>query len=232
MPLPKGLKNNSTKKIKTEWDQTEFDKNAKKLIEKIPVEISDILVKTAPIFVSTAARWTPPSMGKSTIEKKFYERPYLILARLVKGGYAKMKPTKEDVEQYKRKMVYKVLDTRKGKPKGTAYAYCKTKGELKRLLKIETRGLARVMWGTDLESIGAQIPSSILRLIKKAQKLKHLNFNEINISSEEDETTLNVINSAKNIDSIASMAKAQGFKKIMNAIMKELKKLVDKDEEL
>ena len=55
--------------------------------------------------------------------------------------------TKEDAEQLRKyKMKFKVLNTKKGTPKGTAFAYTKTIGQAKKAAKIANRGLSRVMW--------------------------------------------------------------------------------------
>lgn len=55
--------------------------------------------------------------------------------------------TKEDAEQLrKHKMKFKVLNTKKGVAKGTAFAYTKTVSQAKKASKIANRGLSRVMW--------------------------------------------------------------------------------------
>lgn len=229
---PKGLRTNSTKNIKLDWNTEEFEQNVNRIIEEIPDEIGDILKDSAPVFVKAAARYTPPSIGKNIIEKKHYERPYLVLSRLVNGGYSKYKATKQDIEQLRAGMIYKILDTRKGKPKGAAYAYCKRKGDLKKLIKIKTRGLARVMWGKDLPNIGQSIPNTLLNLIKKADKLSNLNFNQIDVVNNDDESTLNITNNAKNVENYGRMAESQGYKKSLNFIMKKLKEIAERDIEV
>lgn len=61
-------------------------------------------------------------------------------------GYAKQTATEADKAALKAGKIYKVLNTKAGAKKGQAFAYCKTKQEVKRAKKIETRGLSRVMW--------------------------------------------------------------------------------------
>lgn len=230
--IPKGLKTNSSKKVRMDWNTEEFEKRAKKLIDDIPENLEDILVESAPDFVKGAFKWTPPSMGKNTIDKKYFTRPILILIRLIRGGYYNDKPTDEDIRQFKAGMVYKVLNTKAGVPKGTAYAYCKTKGAAKKAAKIETRGLSRVMWGKNLGDIGAEVPATLQRLLRKSSVLGSLNLNEVNIKKEQDETTLNITNDVAKIERYARIAESQGYKKVLSSIMKRLKKLADKDVEL
>lgn len=129
-------------------------------------------------------------------------------------------------------MIYKVLNTRSGAKKDDAYAYCKRKGELKKLIKISTRGLARVMWGKDLPRIGVSVPSSLLNLMKKSNKLNTLNFNEINLDKSNDETALNITNRAKNIENYGKMAESQGYKKVINYIMRRLKEIAGRNKEV
>ena len=129
-------------------------------------------------------------------------------------------------------MVYKVLNTKSGVKKGEPYAYCKTKGQAKKLAKIRTRGLARIMWGKNLEQIGAKTPNSILRLIRKSPDVNSLNYSRQYIINSNQETSLIFENSAKFIDRISDIAKRQGFKKIMNAILRDLKQMANKDHEV
>lgn len=137
--IPKGLKSTSSRKIRLDWDTSEFEKKVNDLIQQIPEELEDILIDSAPEFVKGAIKWTPPCMGKNTIDKKYFTRPILVLIRLIRGGYPGMKASTEDIQQYKAGMVYKILYTKSGKPKGTAYAYCKTKSQAKKASQILTR---------------------------------------------------------------------------------------------
>jgi hypothetical protein len=230
--IPKGLKPNSSRSIRFDWNTEEFEKNLEELRKEIQFDTKDILIRNAPKFTEAAAKYTPPTLGKNTIEKTRYERPVLVLSRLVNGGYSDFKPTQEDINQLRKKMVYKVLYTKAGVPKGTAYAYCKTKGQAKKLSKIKTRGLARVMWGKGMEQIGAKTPNSVLRLMKKSPDIASMNYSKQSIINSNDETALIFENSAKFIERIADLAKRQGFKKIMNAILKDLKQMANKDREV
>lgn len=227
--IPKGLKANSSRSIKFDWDTDEFEKNLEELKKEIQFDRKEILIRNAPKFTEAAAKWTPPSLGKNTIDKTKYERPILILSRLVNGGYSNFKPTQEDIVQLRKKMVYKVLYTKAGVPKGTAYAYCKTKGQAKKLSKIKTRGLARIMWGKGLEQIGAKTPNAILRLMKKSPETSSMNYSKQLIINSNSETSLIFRNNAKFIQRIADLAIKQGIKKIMNAIFRDLKQMANKD---
>lgn len=226
--IPRSLKNNSSRNIRFNWSTEEFEKNLEELRNEIKGNTKDILIQNAPKFVEAAAKYTPPTLGKNTIDKAKYERPILVLSRLVNGGYYEYKATQEDINQLRKKMVYKVLNTKSGVKKGTAYAYCKTKGQAKKLSKIRTRGLARIMWGKNLEKIGAKTPNSILRLIKKSPDVNTMNYSKQSIINSNDETSLTFENSAKFIERIADLGKRQGEKKIMNAILRDLKKMADK----
>lgn len=56
------------------------------------------------------------------------------------------------------------------------------------------------------------------------------NYNRIDIkNSNNDEIDLEIENSAERIDSFGKIAENQGYKKIMNAILKELKKLTEEE---
>jgi hypothetical protein len=143
---PRGMKNGSSRSIKFDWDQSEFEQNVKKLLAEIPEKVEDILIKTAPEFSKAAAKYTPPNMGKNSIDKKYYTRPVFALLSLIKGYYKGQKATPEDIKAFRSGMKYKILDTKAGVTKGKAYAYCKNKGEIKKLAQISTRGISRIMW--------------------------------------------------------------------------------------
>lgn len=148
------------------------------------------------------------------------------------AGYAKQTANADDKAAFKAGKIYKVLNTKAGAKAGQAFAYCKTKQEVKRAKKIETRGLSRVMWGKDLPSIGSYIPNTIQRLLNKSSRLKSLNLNEVSITKEDDSTVLHVTNDVRNIERYAKIAQNQGYKKIMSAILRKLKDFVNKDVEL
>lgn len=68
--------------------------------------------------------------------------------------------------------------------------------------------------------------------MNKSQALKKLNLNDVSIIKSTESTTLNVVNKVSRIESYAKIAENQGYKKIMNAIMRKLKQFVNKDVEL
>ena len=88
------------------------------------------------------------------------------------------------------------------------------------------------MWGKNLEQIGAKTPNSIIRLIRKSPDVNSLNYSKQYIINSNEETSLIFENSAKFIDRISDIGKRQGFKKIMNAILRDLKQMANKDYEV
>ena len=73
------------------WDQSEFEKKAEQFLKEVPDAMQQIFIETAPEFSKAAAKYTPPSMGKGSIQKKYFERPVLVLARLINGRVCKTK---------------------------------------------------------------------------------------------------------------------------------------------
>ena len=228
----KPIRSSFAKSVKFNYDMSEFEANAKKVIEDIQHETKNMLIKASTDFADGAAKATPPSIGKASIEKKYWSRPILVLGLLIRNKYPNHKPTKEDYDQYRKKMKYKVLYTKSGIKKGTAFAYTKTKAQAKKAAKIETRGLSRVMWGKNLSSIGATVPNSILRILAKSTKLNNLNFNTVKMISQQDEQGIEITNSVTAIERYAKKAELAGYRKVSNALMKEMKKIAEKPHEL
>lgn len=230
--MAKEIKSNFTRSVKVSWDTEDFEKKLKEVGEKIQEETDDMLVRLSTSFVGGAAKATPPSIGKASIEKKYWTRPILSLALLVRNRYQNFKATKEDYEQYRKKMKYKVLYTKSGVKKGTAWAYTKTKAAAKKAAKIETRGLSRVMWGKNLGDIGAKVPNSLLRILAKSTKLSTLNFNTVKQIKTDEERSVEITNSVKAIERYAKKAELIGYKAVTNSLMRELRGIADKKREV
>lgn len=71
-----------------DYDVSEFEEKANKLMDDIRAESPEILKRTVVVFANAAARFTPPLNGnKNTIPKEKYYRPYVSLLGLVQGKY-------------------------------------------------------------------------------------------------------------------------------------------------
>ncbi len=126
------IKNQFSRGIKFNYDLNEFEKKVNEFMTETQGKTKDILVTVAPDFSNYAAKYTPPDIGKNSIEKKFYTRPILVLSKLLAGEYPDHEPTAEDEEQIKHHMKFKVLYTKTGMKKGTAFAYTKTIAQAKK----------------------------------------------------------------------------------------------------
>lgn len=210
-------------------DTSEFVRRSEELRLQLIREAPDDVKYAAQVFANIAQKNTPPSIGKSTIEKKYYERPYVILLRLIRGGYRGMTATQQDMDEFAHGMIYKVINTNGHKFKdGVPFGYCKSKGQLKAMCRIATRGLMRVMWGKGLDEIGANVPLSIQRLLNKSPLLKQLQYSNVTLTANDDEVTLEIDNRAKNIEKIAGYAKAKALKSTAAALERRVKERIDR----
>lgn len=222
-----------SKSIKFKYNMDEFEKNAEKFIDEALRSGRKILVDTAPEFVKAAVKYTPPDIGKGVIDKKRYDRPILDLLKLLRGEYHGLHGTTEDANQFRNhKMKFKVMYTKAGVKKDTAFAYTKTIGQAKKAARIANRGISRVMWGKDLGAIGAQKPVSLQSLLRKSPNIDKHNFNDVTIKTANDSNILEIINRVTQIERYAQIAERMGYKKITSAIFRELKKMADKQVEL
>jgi hypothetical protein len=221
-------------RVRFDYSLTDFIKKANEVIKEAKAESVKIIQACAAAFANGAAKFTPPSIGKNSIEKKYYERPFVVLLRLIRGGYAGMAATEEDKQQFRNGMIYKVLDTRYPNKfrSNVAFGYCKTKGQLKKLCKIETRGLSRVMWGKDLEEIGVKVPVAIQRLLRKSPKLQSLDFNKNKIIENGDTVAVEIENDVARIERYGKMAEKAGYTNAEKALRVQLRLLAEKQKEL
>lgn len=105
------------------------------------------------VFCQTAAKYTPPNIGRTVIEQKYYTRPIQGLIKLARGGYPRSTFTAQDREALRSGYVFKVLNTKyRAHKRGEAFAYTKGINEAKRLAKIQNRGLARYTWAVAMNT--------------------------------------------------------------------------------
>lgn len=217
-------------KVRFNYDLTDFEQKAREVAKDIREEGLETVKYCANVFANAAAKYTPPSIGKGSIEKKYYDRPYLVLIRLIRGGYGRHRATEEDREQFNNGMVYKVLDTRNGHTK--TFAYCKTKGQLKQLRRIANRGLSRVMWGKNLGDIGVNVPAAITRLMGKSPNLDKLDLNENKIINDGDVVGVEIENKVANVERYAKFAEKKGYDKVRSALAVRLRIIAEKHRNL
>lgn len=108
-------------------------------------------------FAEVAAKYSPPNIGKATIDEKYYYRPIYKLEDLAKGlcrteRGKRLYATKEDYAALRNGMKFKVMNTKHGVRRGTVYAYAKGINEAKRLSRIQNRGLTKYSWGSILNT--------------------------------------------------------------------------------
>ena len=226
------LKSHFSKSIKFDYDIQEFLANIERIINNIQGNTKEILIQASTEFAKAAAKYTPPCIGKNSIEKRFYTRPILVLVKLVKGEYPDYTATQQDIEAMKKKMKYKVLNTKSGVKKGTAFGYCKTKSEAKKMAKIANRGLARVLWGKSLTDIDAKIPNNIVRLMAKAPDMTKKKLSVTTYSSQNEQETVTIQNKFSRLASFGKFAEKHGLKKVSNFINKKVKQLSEQNQEV
>lgn len=119
-------------------------------------------------FSETAAKYTPPNMGKANIDDKYYYRPIYKLRDLAKGlcrlpNGRRLHATKEDFEALRNGYEYKVVNTKYGVKKGTVFAYTKGINQAKRASRIERRGLAKYSWGSMINNTTQDIANQLAK---------------------------------------------------------------------
>lgn len=227
------LPNQFSKTVKFDYDMEQFKANIERLINKIKGNTKEILIEASSEFAKQASKYTPPCIGKNSIEKKYYTRPILVLKTLINGGYADFKATKQDVEQFRiNKMKFKILNTKKGVEKDTAFGYCKTKSQAKKMAKIANRGLARVLWGKSLPEINAQIPNNIFRLMNKSPNMTNKRLSITSYDQKDEEETITINNKFTNLSSFGKLAQKHGLKKVTSYINKKIKQIAEKNQEV
>lgn len=218
----------TVKSVSFEMQTKDFDKDVEKNVALVKAESKNILIASTTQFAAGAATYTPPSMKKAVIEKKYWTRPVKYIPTLIKNNRA----TQEDIEMLRQGYFFKVVYNKAGVKKGTAFAYCKKLSQTKKFAKITTRGLSRVMWGKNLSSIGAKVPTVITSILKRSKDLADVNLNIVRVTSKKDQHIVEIQNAVASIERYAKIALNQGYYRAQKAINKELKKIAEKDKNL
>lgn len=219
----------TVKSVSFQMQTGDFDKAVDSNVELIKKQTKSILISASTQFSAGAATYTPPSMKKAVIEKKYWKRPVAFIPLLIKDG----KATAKDIEMLRQGYLYKVVYTKAGTKKGTAFAYCKKLSQTKKFAKITTRGLSRVMWGKDLHRIGAKVPTVITSIMKRSKDVAKVNLNKVTLKTDkEDIYVVDIENNVKNIQRYAKISLNEGYRRAQKAINKELKKIAQKDKNL
>lgn len=206
-------------------DTSLVEKEINKKITKVRNSLKNIVVNASTQFAAGAATYTPPSLGKATIAKKYWTRPVQYIPTLAKNKRA----TQEDLEKLRQGYLFKVAYTKAGIKKGTAFAYCKKLSQTKKFAKITTRGLSRVMWGKNLPSIGAKIPTVIKSIMKRSKDTNNVELNSVQLVSNDNECHVFISNKVAEIERYSSIAVRQGYKRAEKSMTKEIKQILEKD---
>lgn len=122
-------------------------------------------------FAQTAAKYTPPNIGKANIDQKYYSRPIYNLIDLAKGLIVngrgrRVHATKEDFAALRNGFKFKIINNKYRAPreeKRHAFAYTKGINEAKRLARIERRGLSKYSWGANLNNTQEDVENQLAK---------------------------------------------------------------------
>lgn len=218
----------TVKSVSFNMQTKDFDKAVDHNIALVKAQTKNILIASSTQFAAGAATYTPPSMKKAVIEKKYWTRPVQYIPSLAKNNRA----TQEDIQMLRKGFLFKVVYNKAGVKKGTAFAYCKKLSQTKKFAKITTRGLSRVMWGKNLNSIGAKVPTVITSILKRSKDVAKVNLNKVELKSNKDQHIVQIENAVASIERYAKIALNQGYLRAEKAINKQLKKVAEKDKQL
>lgn len=233
--------------------KSDLPEKTKEYQQEIRQKMPGILAKMAVTYGAKALEYAPPGMtnkkagtsGKK-IAKKFYERNWIYLPDEVKKPNNKL--SKFDLQMMNKKYFYRLESARElsgassksrqvKRRKGTVYFYYfKTLRPLKHWIKIQNRGLLKVMFGLNLESIKQAIPGAIKSLLNKSKNLAKL------VSLNRFTQTQNGLESGLKIENLAfTDLCSQNLQNIVNknaekyaekTAKKELKKIADEEKNL
>lgn len=229
-PKPPKTFRGKKSKIKISGDGTKLIEKVQDLTRFVKNKSGQIMKEIMPDVIHIVARYTPPNIGKNTIEKRFYTRPILYLPDLVRGKIDGHKPNSDDYRQLRSGMKFKVLYTKRGMKRSQAFAYSKTMGQAKKLSKIKNRGISRIAWGKSLPTIGINVPKTVVRLMNKSPNLsstKEFSKAQVSVIGDNDKIIYKITNRVQSIARYGSPAVNQGYKKMHNLYTKRMNEAIN-----
>lgn len=201
---------------------SKFKKNMRQYEKEVQAGLSGVMKKAASSYAVKASQYVPPrANGKwsKNIPAAMYKRKIYPLSALVKKD---AKNRKEYAEKLRQGFRFVVPGKLHGKPHKW---FATTLRNAKKHIRIYNRGLFKVMFGVNLQSIGEAVPPIFQRLLSKSPNLSgHINLNELQLKTG-DEISVKISNKAFGNQSFARQAVYQGDKAAKKTIKKEFEQL-------
>ena len=193
----------SGQKIKLKVDLASFEKNLERMRGETSEEMDKILVTGASAYATSAAKHSPPSLGKPTIDQMFYvngiwyrqsdtaplkgRRPVYDLLELVRSSDSKFR-------SYYGRLVregylYMVKIFRTGKR--PVRKFCRTMAEAEKYAHESYRGLTRAAWGLQFSELSGKMPPAFRKYVSERPELtKKADLNRVSIKRQIHEVTI------------------------------------------
>lgn len=142
--LPAGTQFTVGNQIKTNTKDFQLWADAAKFWQAFAIPTLKSITRT---FLYTASKYTPPNMGKNSIDEKYYSCQIIPIGEAAKNPYMGIVLYKEDWAMYKQGYDFKVIYNKWREPK-KVLGYAKGIRNAKKLARIKNRGLAKYSWGT------------------------------------------------------------------------------------
>ena len=230
----------SGQKIKLKVDLASFKRNLERMRHETAEEMDKILTTGASAYATSAAKHSPPSLGKPTVDPMFYmdgiwyrqsdtaplkgRRPVYDLLELVRSSDSKFR-------SYYGRLVregylYMVKIFRNGKR--PVRKFCKTMAEAEKYAHESYRGLTRAAWGLQFSELSGKMPPAFRKYVSERPELsKMAALNKVGIQRQIHEVTITneAIRSGASFlgstDTNASIAAVRSMNDRINKFMKK-----------
>ena len=181
-------------RLKLEMSMKSFEANMERMRRETVEEVNKVLLTGASAYATSAAKHTPPSLGKAEIDPIYY----------VNGVWVRNASEQREPKQGRRQ-VYDLEElARTEGVKFRSFYGRKAREGYKYLVKIirelseaeryafETyRGITRAAWGLQLANITGKVPPAFRKLIEKRPALSNMaRLNDVTMDAAKHEVTL------------------------------------------
>ena len=192
-------------RLKLEMSMKSFEANMERMRRETVEEVNKVLLTGASAYATSAAKHTPPSLGKAEIDPIYYvngvwvrnaseqrepkqgRRQVYDLEELARTEGVKFRSFygRKAREGYK----YLVKIIRPGKR--IIQKFCRELSEAERYAFETYRGITRAAWGLQLANITGKVPPAFRKLIEKRPALSNMaRLNDVTMDAAKHEVTL------------------------------------------
>ena len=192
-------------RVKLEMSMKSFEKNLERMRKETVDEVNKVLLTGASAYATSAAKHTPPSLGKPDIDPVYYvngvwvrnasehlepkkgRRQVYDLAEMARAEGVKFRSFYGRKAREGYRYLVKIIRPKKR----IIQKFCRELSEAERYAFETYRGITRAAWGLQLANITGKVPPAFRKYLQKRPALANMaRLNDVTMDAAKHEVTL------------------------------------------